>query len=276
MPDTRIWDGSAGDNAIATAANWTPANVPISGDSAVFPGMAAASTKDVAGADFNAILLVNLTVEPNCYLNFGSAATKLEFDADHFLYAGRGQSFIDIQNSTDILISSGRSASTGIGYGMVLTGATNTFARLNPGTGSTIGLAPGALDTMTITTMEIASGLVMLGAGFTTTTVSVEGGDTTSYAGCTTLTVRGGLWRQEAGAPTTLNIYGGRVYYDSPDEPTTLNLYGGVLDMSTGGALGKNWSGVTINYYGGSIYDPFKTIPTFTMTRLVGGTINGM
>ncbi|MBA3846360.1 MAG: hypothetical protein H0X45_06930, partial [Planctomycetes bacterium] len=37
-----VWDGSAGDGAWGTAANWTPATVPVSGDTLVFPNRVAA------------------------------------------------------------------------------------------------------------------------------------------------------------------------------------------------------------------------------------------
>lgn len=268
---TRIWDGAASDNTISTATNWSDDTAPGSTDSAVFPALSAAATKDVNGADFSAVLLVDLSFEYNCALNFGSRVTALHVDADYVDYAASGIAFLQIDNSTAVRVTNCGSAGSTSTYGLSLTGASNALLILDPGAAGRVGVAAMGGETAAFTTIKVNSGIVDVGDSVTCTTMAVMGGQVKVYSSLTTYTQTSGTARINAGTPTTVNLYEGTLYYNSAAAaPTTVNLYDGSLDFSEAGSL-ADWSSVTLNWYGGNIVDPGNVCNAKPLKK-VGGT----
>jgi len=280
MSDTRLWDGSAADNSFATAANWSGAAVPITGDSAVLPAMAAASGLDIAGSDQSAILLVNFTAEPGCYVNIGSRLTPLHLDADYFTFEGSGSAWVDLDNSTRAEIFNALSTASDGGYGLNITGDANALLLIDAGSSARVGVAAYATNVAAFTTIQIASGYVFLGAGVKQangsdpiTTLHHAGGTTENSSAVVTVNLAGGTYTQLLGAVTNLNLRGGRYHWGSTDTITAATLYGGVLDLSRD-TRAKTATSLTI-HPGATIYDPGNVLTvTNGITRAKGGTLS--
>lgn len=277
MANPRIWDGVAADNGFATATNWSSDTTPITGDTAIIPGLAASSTKNIAGSNQSAILLAAFWVEPECKLNFGSRETYLQLDADYVYYYGEGTGYLQIANSTEIWVGAGAAASSGNSYGVNLLGTANALLVLDPGESNSVAVAAMGGETAAFTTILITTGEITLGASVTMTTLTVDGGTVTNSSDVTTLNLNGGTFRQQKNNPTTINATGGRLYYNSADVPTTVNLRkGSVLDASEDGRAKTGWSATTVNLYeGATIYDPGNVLMQYigTLNILDGGTL---
>lgn len=273
MTDYRNWSGAAGGNGWGTAGNWDTA--PVSTNGVNFPAMAAASTKDVAGSDQSAVLLVSLCVEAGNYLNFGSRLAPLIVDTDYFEFRGLGaRSFWNVLNCADMRILSGVSASSGYGYGTHLTSTAVTLLVVNPaaggGSNASISLAALGGESAAFTTMMLQSGEITVGAAVTCTTCNVSGGTIQYNSDVTTMNVSGGTVTVARNNPTTLNIQGGRVYYNSADVPTTINLYeGGLLDLTQD----QRAKTLTVNLYGGTISCRYGQLDGSTVNIKGGGTL---
>jgi hypothetical protein len=270
-PVTCIWSGGASDNAFAVAGNWAP-SAPVSTDSAIFPALAAAATKDVAGSDQSAILLVNTVVEAGCYVNFGSRVTALHLDTDYLVYEGSGSAHLDIDNSTEVRVYKAPSTASDGGLGVNLSGDANALLIVDANNG-TVGVAFGATQVAAFTTIQVASGKVFLGAGVTNTTFHQTGGTVENNSAVVTVNLSGGTYTQEQGTVTNLNIRGGRYYANSTGTITACVVYGGVLDLSKD-ARAKTITTLTI-HPGGSIYDPNKCLTTTNaIVWAKGGTLS--
>lgn len=267
---TPIWDGVAADNNFATATNWSSDTAPVSTDNAIFPALAASTSKDVDGSDQSTILLVNLNFEEECYLNFGSRETPLHVDADYVNYAALGVAFLEIDNSTEIHLNNGSGATSSNSYGMNLTGSTNALLIIDLGDYNTLGIGAFAGQSATFTTVQVRSGDVTIGESLTCTTLNVDGGVSACGSNITTVNVSAGTYSQAKNKPTTLNLNGGRVYYNSTTAPTTVVIKGGVLDMSQDGRA-KTFAAVTM-HPGAQIFDPAGILTITTLTRASGGT----
>ncbi len=271
MADTRLWDGGAADNNIATAANWSADTAPITGDSAGFPALDAAAALDVDGADFSAAALVDFIVEDNCFVNFGSRLTALKLDCDYFEFSGDGKyAYFDVINCAELRILGGGSAASGHSFGVSLLGSTNTLLIVDA-LAVTLGIAAGVGQSATFTTIQHLAGATTLGDAVTCTNFIMSGGtvvNSTELSG--TLSMYDGYFTQVRNNPATLTVRGGRCYYNSTDAPTTCNLYDGVLDLSKDGRA-KTFA--TLNWYGGQIYDPRNILTVTTLNRYKGGTL---
>jgi hypothetical protein len=228
MPTTRIWSG-ASTTAFATAGNWD-SGVPVSGDSAVFPALAAG--KDVVGSDQSAILLANLTVEPGCFSNFGSRLAYLKLDVDDLIYEGSGYAFLNLVNTTSVLVEAVGSAPATGSYGLDLIGGTNAYLRLEPGNGKSVGVAAGATQTATFTTLEALTGNITLGSGLTSTTISSQATNLYAYCSPTTYNQNGGAGYWLGGIPATINVNSGTLYIQSATTMPAVAMNGGVLDLT--------------------------------------------
>jgi len=270
--ETHIWNGSDGDNAHSTAANWHDTDAPASTDTCVYPALAADATKDIDGSDESAILLAEATIEAGCYLNFGSRETPLTLDTDYLNYAGQGNAAFEIVNSTEIRVTNGASGSTEWTYGMTLEGTGNTLLILDPGSSNSVGVAALGDQSGEFTTIIIASGNITLGESVTTTTLYMTDGEVESYCDATTVNVGGGTFRQHKNKPTTLNASSGTIYFNSTDTMTTVNLRGdAVLDMSEDN---RAKTITTVNLYDDAeIYDP-DNILTITNFNREGGRLS--
>jgi len=277
MPDTVIWDGTSVDNNIATAGNYIGAAAAASGDTAVFPAMAAQATHDVAGSDNSAVLQAATFIEEMNFLNFGSRGTYLKMDTDLLDFRGRGaRSFLNIVNCAELRILSGAVASSGYSYGMHLisTSCTLLTVDLARTTGSpasaSLGIAALGGESAAFTSMLFASGYVTVGTAVTCTTCDITGGVVNYGSDVTTMNVSGGTVRIFDNNPTTLNLLGGTCYYNSVDIPTKINVYAGATLNLTEDLRAK---ALVIDLYGGTIICSYGQLATSTVVIMGGGTI---
>ncbi len=274
----QIWSGAAADNDFDAAGNYDVAEAPESGDTIIAPALAADSTKDIAGQDASAILLAAFTVEPNCFLNFGSRITPLQLDTDAFTYAGGANAFFDLTGVATVRVDYAKAASGAFSYGLHLAGATMALADIDPGSSGAVGIAALEAATATITTLKLLSGDIEIGLGLTCTTLYALGADIISRSAVTTGEVQSGTWRQEVGAIATINLRAdGKLFYNATALPTTINLYdGATLDLSERGTT-FDLDGKTLNVYGSEaiINDPQNRLllPNATVNKFLGGEI---
>lgn len=278
MPDTVIWDGTSLDGNIATAGNYVGAAAAASGDTTVFPAMAALATHDVAGADNSAVLQAATFIEAGNYLNFGSRAAYLVMDTDLFDFRGSGSySFFNIVNCAEMRILNGVSASSGYSYGMSLLSTAVTLLIIDPANGgnesASIGLATMGSEAAEFTTIDIRSGNVTVGTAVTCTTCHISGGTVSYGSDVTTMNVSGGTVRILKNNPTTLNLKGGTVYYNSADVPTTINVYEGGTLVLNEDLRAKT---LTINLYGGTVVFAYGQLDGSTVNIKGGGTLQAV
>jgi len=268
--NTQIWSGAAADNDHSAAGNWDVAEAPETGDTLIFPAMAAATGVHVAGSDESAILQAATFIENGCYVEFGSRIAYLQLDTDALTFAGDGQAYFDIDNCALIRIENAAYAGSGHTYGFNLVGTGNTALVCDPGSGKAVGLAALGDESLACTTITIDSGNVDMGSGLTTTTLNVTGGAVNNSSAISVTNIGGGTLRQVAAKVTTLNIKkGGRVYYNGT-APTTINLYaGGILDLSERTAA---MAVDAMNVYGGQVIDPHNVLAVTTLLYKVGLT----
>jgi trimeric autotransporter adhesin len=239
-------------NDWATAANWTGAAVPVTGDAVIFDGT---STVDcLYGLDQNAVTLASLAVA-NAYT--GNLGLPARNDAGYSEYretylkigvtavtigGGGGGGSGRVKLNTGTVQTSIAVLSTGTGSGgepaAFLFKGTHASNAVNVGAGS-VGLAALAGEVATVLTLRVGAGTgggtpnVVGGAGLTLTTLIQDGGDVTLNAGLTTATLIDGTLAVFAGNVTTANVDGGTFYYEGVGTITTLNISaGGTADFT--------------------------------------------
>ena len=263
MATTEIWTGAAADNDFTTAANYESADSPDIGDAMIVPDLAADTTKNIDGGNFVAVTLTDFIVERNCFLTFGSRASAVLLDTDHFRYEGAGRghfSFINMVTEAQIL--NAPAGNSDWSFGLDIFGGTIPAMLIDAGVSGDVALAGFVAEALTVTQLKILSGAVTLGPSFDSTLVHMLGGTVVSEADPTTASIFGGNYRQRSSAPTTLNVGNARVYFDSTAVPTTVNTYAGaVIDFSQG-AQARTWGAATaLNVYGNTdIYDPLHLL----------------
>ena len=267
-----IWNGDDGDFDISAGGNYISDSAPTSAGSALFPAMPYDAGDVVAGSDFSAVLLVDFVVNSNNFLTFGSIDTYLQIDADYFEFSGEGGfAYFDIENSGDVRILNAPSAATSHSYGVNLVGGAgaNTLLLVDFSGGGSLGVGANPGEGGTFTTVDFKAGDATFGDSIVTTTFNAQGGTIHHNADIGTLNLTNGTFYQQKNNATTLNMWGGRYFWNAADAITTLALYGGVLDLSLDG---RSRTITTLNWYGGSIYDPGNNLSVGTLNRFKGGT----
>lgn len=278
----RSWDAGGADREFNTQENWNGDTNPVTGDDAMFPPMANSYSPDVAGGDMTAILLVNTLVQAGCLLGFGQRDDYLMLDTDYLRFEGEGQAFLDIDNSTEVLVLAGRSTDGNGDRGMSLVGSGNALLVVDAGEDNSVGVGANAGESAAFTAIRVMSGDVEVGDTVTYTTLVVRGGNVRTncgvQAGGTVTVSDGGVLTIEQGSPITLTIEdGGRVIYNEPDltNVTIIVQAGGQLELG-GDVRPKIFSTTVIQRYpGGQINDPFGLLADQALTLKESGTIAG-
>jgi len=248
--ESHLWNGAAGDNDFDAVGNWHSADTPASTDTVIFPALAAASTKDVAGEDKSAVLLANFFVEPGFACDLGSRIAPLYIDTDALTYAGSGQAFLQVDNCAGAMrILDVGAGGDGSDYGLLLLGATNALLICDSeGSGDiALGGMPNddALTGFACTTIIVKQGNVTLGSDVTMTNLIVSGGTVTNYSGATTITQTGGTLHQEAARVATLNLNGGTYYHNSDNMLITFDGGTNMTNAAVGDTFTDGtWTGV--------------------------------
>ena len=279
MMATKTWLGNGGttNGAWDENDNWSPANVPVSGDDLMFDGNAGydvlPSEAQPGGAadDFDSI-----TITADFAYNFGEAGTAVIFDAT----AGADVLRIDASGCpTYCMIDGGFPDAT-----ILNTGTGATACQLD-GTFTVLNLIKGTITMVTGCTITTGNILysstqatdvnLTIPTGCTITNVYQRGGVVTcASAVATRLDIDSGTFTHSDGNTATLNQRGGTYYWNCEgDTITKANLFGGTFDTRNNG-VGKTitnmdiWPGATAylnnggqnivltnaaNYYGGTV-----------------------
>lgn len=231
MADKR-WIGTDG-NA-ATNANWSPANVPTTGDNVTFPAGGGSVSSGLS--TMTGVVLGTVKIEKGYTGTIGvissTALTYLQFECARLEVDGTGTYALNIETSNISPIVRGTATPATGYYGCYLTGS--NIATLNTLGGSTV-VAGGVGGTSTLATLRVSGDntMVALTSGVTLTTSYVLSGTLTQDCACTTLTQSGGkVTTTGTGAITTVNARGGITYLGSSGTITTLNLDGGEANFS--------------------------------------------
>lgn len=240
------WIGT--DGSYSTAANWSPANVPVNSDTVRIP---AGGGNISSGLNQSAVSLTAFIVEKGYTGTIGSSSGYLQIVTSRFEFEGSGLSYVDLGTSA-ISPQVFGTASGGTGTpGLYLLGS--ALVTLNV-TGGSVGLAVGVGETSTVATARLAltGASLWLGTGVTLTTWDNHAGDGIIRCALTTLNVYGGtVLTAEVGAITTVNVKGGTLTPNSTGTITTLNSYGGSVDFRQSDAARTVTT--TNKYKGGSI-----------------------
>lgn len=229
----KLWIGTNG--AYGTNGNWSPTNVPTTGDDVrlAYGGSAISSTLDQS-----AVAIGDFIVESGFSAAIGSASgagSYLQLDPDRFEFAGTGQALIDL-GSAAITAQIFDSATPNTGdRGLFLKGS--ALAGLNVLKGR-VGLAARHGETSAVTTATVngVSADLWIGEGTTLTTLNVLLGTCRVRSAATTINLFGGtLYLEEVGTVTTVNVYGGTLFPNSSGTITTMNVLGGTVDWTKSG-----------------------------------------
>lgn len=97
---TYYWDGSAADNDWSTAANWTAATVPVTGDTAVFDGRTTENC--TAGMDQTGVDLANLVIRNSYSGTIGATLVPLIIECSGTMWIeGSGNYYIQCGNDAN-------------------------------------------------------------------------------------------------------------------------------------------------------------------------------
>ncbi len=222
-----------------TAANWDPAEVPLTGDTLVWNDQ---TTRACDGHDFAVAtpgVLVTCIVEPGCVYPVGTSGTPLEFNQIHLLdfrgsavvgsHFGTSATGAFEQQVDNVSLDSGSQVNPVLTVSGTIDRWTNRSGRGAIKSTATLDeraevLAPKA---NTASELSIPNG-VTITAGCV---VSVEGGVATVGASQTEVFVKGGqLILESAAAVTTrLEQTGGEVLWDAQSTLTLVEVMGGTF-----------------------------------------------
>ena len=126
----------------------------------------------------------------------------------------------------------------------------------------TVGIANGAGDTTVVGTISVLGGSCYIGESITLTTLLVRNGDVIVRCGMTTCTLENGILKTDAsGAITTLNVNGGIATLNSAGAITNLNVINGIADMLKS-AIARTVTTAKVGRGGVLKYDPATTTIT--------------
>lgn len=250
------------DGDYSANANWSPANVPASGDTVRFTPDSGSIT---TGLNQSAVDLAAFIVEEGCPALFASLAAYLQISTARFEFGGNGVGYFNL-GATAVDPQVLRAANAGVGRrGLYLLGS--GIGKLNVLAG-TVGLAANPGETATANTVRLASEKadVWIGAGATLTNLQLHGGKSRLRANAATVDVfLGELTTEEAAALTTLNLYGGKAIANASGTIATANCKGGLLDLLQSDVLRTI---TALNLYRGAQVRLNKEVVTVTASVL--------
>lgn len=273
----KLWIGT--DGAYSTNGNWSPTNIPTTGDHVRLP---AGGSTITSGLNQSAVAIGDFIGEDGFASVVGvdsGAGTYLQIDPDRFEWSGTGVALIDVSGA--VIPANVFNSATGVATGkrgLYLKGSAITTLNVTKGK---VGLAVRDAETSAATTARCngENADLWLGAGVTLTTAECLKGVLRLRCAATTLNIYGGtVYSEEIGTITTVNMYGGIFYPNSTGTITTINLLGGTLDFRKSGAArtvttlnlkrGASWT-IQLNKEAVT----YTTIALPDSMQLAGGTI---
>jgi hypothetical protein len=224
MADLITWVGTDAGNEgdLGVAANYSPAQVPINGDSLFF----SSGSQDVTGTlDQSAVTLLKLSAGPGYTGNLATSAANYKINATTVDFASGGPTAYLEGTFPTFRVTGGRSNSA-----MLKLDGTITLLEATGGSG-TLTVVDGA-DLVTFRIVGASNLTTVIEANVTSlATLLMDAGALTSSSAGTAVTVRGGsaIW-DTAATIGTLTMEGGVVVYTSSGTITTLAGYAGFLD----------------------------------------------
>ena len=246
---TKIWVGTDTGNEgdIGTAANWSPAVLPTTGDDVYFQDSnqdADIGLADLTGIELGAVHIKKsytgtIGDSSDTYFQFECASLDIGAQDGPGTQAGSGKLLIDIEAKAATVTVWDTGSTSVAGKPALRLKATHADTTIEIKKGL-VGIASEPGETATVAT--ITGGYVAnpssdvrawIGSGVTLTTLSQDGGEIVLGCAATTVTVAAGvLTTRGSGAITTLNVYGGVAYPESSGEITTANCKGGTTDFT--------------------------------------------
>jgi len=246
MADTLIWTGTTNGDW-GTDTNFSPAQVPITGDTVIMENNAVAVTGTL---DQSAVTLAALIIKQSYTGTIGTAATYLQIGAtlvdigEHYGYGtplgsqrimldfGTVASTINIHNTCTTSADSGR-APVRI---KIVEATSDIFIRKGTvGIGANIHGDLSTVDEIHVGFVDskASDATVVIGASVTLDELQMTGGEVTLQCAATTVgVIDGTLYTEGSGAITTMTVEGGTVYSNSSGTITTLNAKGGTVDFT--------------------------------------------
>jgi len=271
---TRTWIGGTGGSTTDwnQATNWSEGSIPVTNDDVYFPSTKLYNLDTTLGQ--SAVDLSSLTVERGSNVQIGTLSTSgiptyMELGLNgsgskKFEYNGTGSCYFDLDDATEIKISSAAAGST-FSWGLVLVGTGNTNTNIvasNIQTGTNkIGFAPFGGGTYQSDTMKIAAHEVHLGAGVETTAsaaipLTMTGGDVFSECALGASNVTGGSLTIRKGAVASVSVKDARILYEGTGTITTLTIdANGVFDGRAGSGSATITNAIQMSA-GAVFYDP--------------------
>ncbi|MCK5601059.1 hypothetical protein KAR91_04265 [Candidatus Pacearchaeota archaeon] len=266
----KIWlgDDTGNEGKWATAANWSPAGVPVNSDDVYFEN----SSQDVtADWDQSAVTLDSLSIEQSYtgkigddsnYLQIGATIVNIGQHTGPGTPVGSGRLKIDLGSaaSTVVVHNTGSPADTNKPAVRLQANHANTTIEVRKGSGG-VAVETGETTTVSKITISYVSQVnsdadVFIGPGVTLTTLEQTGGDCVLECAATTVNSSAGtLTTSGSGAITTLNAKGTTVNSSSSGTITTCNITGGTVDF-TKSATARTVTTLKLESGGALKYDP--------------------
>lgn len=267
-----------GPNFWNNANNWDTGSVPVNADTVYIDNSAVSIQYGLAQS---AVTLTALHIGLNYTGEIGLPKTNTsggypEYRADYLaisatnLFIGRGTGLGSARIKIDLgsvagtieVFATGQSAESSSLEALLIKGTSITGLEVHDGS---VGVAPFAAETSTITTLRVARGAVQTYLGATVTTANITDGQLVMQLAPTTLNQNGGTCTiNGTGGVTTANVRSGTLFYNSSGTITTLNLSemgNGTFDCS--GDISPRTITTTTAYAGASFRDPQQTV-TYT------------
>jgi len=267
----KIWLGndSGNEGKWATAANWSPAGVPVNADDVYLEN----SSQDVtADFDQSAVTLDSLTIAQSYTGEIGDADNYLKIGAtvvnigQHYgpgSPTGPGRVKLDLgaAASTVTIYNTGASVDTNKPCVRILCNHANTKVRVRKGT---VGIAFETGETSTLSSIAVSyvnqkatDADVFIGPGVTLTTFNKTGGDATLECAATTVNNDAGdMVTAGSGAIATMNVRAGIVIPNSTGTITALNVIEAGFADFTKSAAPRTVTTAKIGDNGKIKYDP--------------------
>jgi hypothetical protein len=267
---------ATGPNFIDNVDNWDGGAIPTTGDDVYFDN---SDVSALYGLGQSAVDISSLTIAANYTGEIGLPKTNpagyveyfgdyLEYDVDTITIGrgdgtGSGRIKIDSGVNTSVIkvYSTGNPAESGL-EAFLWKGSdiSNTMEVIS----GSVGVGAYGGEVADITTLDVTSGTVRLGAGFTAgATITNHLGTITLESNATAITSGGGTINVDGAATVgTLTIEGGVCNYNSSGTATTVVIGGEQVDAlvdCSGDGTARTFTTTTIKQ-NGRILDPLQTI----------------
>jgi hypothetical protein len=254
---TKVWVGGTStlEGDVNTAANWSPAVVPIATDDVYFDS----SSTQAVTTSLSALSAINLgSVTIDCTYAIGTVDADLELQTDEcYIKKATTAVYLDFGSTTAVTITQ----DAGSNVNVIAAHASGVVNQ----NGGVMNLGVPVGQAATFATINKRAGTLTVGDDATLTTVNSDAGSTTLKSGGTTLNIlKGSVTTEGSGTWTTINIDDtGILYPNSTGTVTTTNIDSGGGLNATKSVASRTFTTVNLNGPGFVEYDDsYVTIST--------------